>query len=84
LFAEMREDFSRWLRRRGVPFAAVWVREKRSSGQAEVEHAHLVFHLPDHWLEGAKLISVSGDVEGGVELLQAEAALSRIVGAGAL
>ena len=44
-----------------------------------MEHAHLVFHLPDHWLEGAKLISVSGGVEGGVELLQAEAALSRIV-----
>jgi len=35
--------------------------------------------LPDAWLKGAKLVSVSGGVEGGVELLQLEAALSRIV-----
>ena len=68
-----------WLRRRSVPFAAVWAREKLSGGQAEVEHAHLLFHLPDVWLKGAKLVSVSGAVEGGVELLQLEAALSRIV-----
>jgi hypothetical protein len=44
-----------------------------------VEHAHLLFHLPDAWLKGAKLISVHGGVEGGVELLEAGAALSRIV-----
>lgn len=79
LFAKVREGFSVWLRRRGVSFAAVWVREKLSGGQAEVEHAHLLFHVPDAWLKGAKLISVSGGVEGGVELLQLEAALSRIV-----
>jgi len=61
---------SLWLRRRGVPFAAVWTREKLSGGQAEVEHSHLLFHLPDSWLNGAKLVSVTGGVEGGVELLQ--------------
>ena len=79
LFAEVREQWSRWLRYRGVPFAAVWSREKLSGGQAEVEHGHLLFHLPDAWLKGAKLISVSGGVEGGVELQEAQAALYRIV-----
>jgi len=79
LFAQVREMLSLWLRRRGVPFAAVWAREKLSGGQAEVEHAHLLFHLPDAWVKGAKLRSVNGGVEGGVELLQLEAALSRIV-----
>jgi hypothetical protein len=78
-FVHVREMLSLWLRRRGVPFAAVWSREKLSGGQAEVEHAHLIFHLPDAWLKGAKLVSVSGGLEGGVELLQLEAALSRIV-----
>jgi hypothetical protein len=79
LFAKVRETSSLWLRRRGIPFAGVWAREKLSGGQAEVEHGHLLFHLPDAWLKGAKLISVTGGVEGGVELLQLEAALSRIV-----
>jgi hypothetical protein len=79
LFARFREALSLWLRRKGVPFAAVWSREKLSGGQAEVEHAHLLFHLPVAWLKGAKLVSVTGGVEGGVELLQLEAALSRIV-----
>jgi hypothetical protein len=80
LFAEVREALSLWLRRRSVTFAAVWAREKLSGGQAEVEHAHLLFHLPDAWLKGAKLVSVSGGVEGSVELLQLEAALCRTVG----
>jgi hypothetical protein len=79
LFAQVREAFSLWLRRRGVSFAAVWTREKLSGGQAEVEHGHLLFHLPDAWLKGAKLLTVSREVTGGVELLQLEAALSRIV-----
>jgi hypothetical protein len=38
LFAQVREALSLWLRRRCVPFAAVWAREKLSGGQAEVEH----------------------------------------------
>jgi hypothetical protein len=79
LFAELREQWSRWLRYRDVTFAAVWSREKLSGGQAEVEHAHLLFHLPGAWLRRARLISVSGSVEGAVELLEAQAALYRIV-----
>ena len=57
----------------------MWAREKLSGGQAEVEHAHLLFHLPDAWLKGAKLLSVNGGVQGGVKLLQLEAALCRIM-----
>ena len=79
MFAQVREALSLWLRRRGVPFAAMWAREKLSGGQAEVEHAHLLFHLPDAWLKGAKLLSVNGGVQGGVKLLQLEAALCRIM-----
>src|SRR4029079_14105563 len=56
LFARVREVLSLWLRRRGVPFAAVGAREKLSGGQAEVDHAHLLFHLPHAWLKGAKLV----------------------------
>ena len=79
LFAEVREQWSRWLRYRGVPFAAVSSREKRSRGQSDVEHGHLLFHLPATSLKGAKLISVSGVVEGGSEFQDAVAALYRIV-----
>jgi hypothetical protein len=79
LFAEIREEYARWLRRRDVPFAGIWCREKRSKGQAEVEHAHLIVHLPNEWLEGAKVLDKSGGVEGSTELLQAEEALHRIV-----
>jgi hypothetical protein len=35
--------------------------------------------LPDVWLKGAKLVSVNGGVQGGVKLLQLEAALCRVV-----
>jgi hypothetical protein len=79
LFAKVREGFARWLRRRGLPFAGVWCREKLSGGHAEVEHAHLILHLPAEWLVGAKLVDRSGGVEGGVELLQVNAGLHRIV-----
>jgi hypothetical protein len=79
LFAEVRETFSRWLRYRGVPFAAIWVREKKSGGMAEVEHSHLLFHLPEAWLKDAGLVSVSGEVDGSDELLEVQAALYRIV-----
>lgn len=79
LFARIREALALWLRRRGVPCASAWSREKLSGGQAEVEHSHLLFHVPDAWLKEAQLLSIAGDVRGGVELLQLEAALSRIV-----
>lgn len=78
-FAKVRDGIARWLRRRGIPLTGIWVREKRSGGQADVEHAHLIFHLPIEWLDGAKLIHTNGGVEGCAELLQLEAALHRIV-----
>ena len=79
LFAKVRDGIARWLRRRSVPFTGIWFREKLSGGRAEVEHAHLVFHLPVEWLDGAKLVETNGGVEGCAELLQLEAALHRIV-----
>jgi hypothetical protein len=79
LFAEVRETLSRWLRYRGVPFTAIWVREKKAGGRSEVEHAHLVFHLPDTWLQGSRLVALSGGVDGSDELLEVQAVLYRIV-----
>ena len=79
LFAKVRDGIARWLRRRGIPLTGIWFREKQSGGQAEVEHAHLIFHLPIEWLDGAKLIEKNGGVAGCAELLQFEAALHCIV-----
>jgi hypothetical protein len=79
LFAKVREGIARWLRRRGIQLTGIWFREKQSGGQAEVEHAHLIFHLPIEWLDGAKLIEKNGGVAGCAELLQFEAALHCIV-----
>ncbi len=75
----MRDGIARWLRRRGIPLTAIWCRERQSGGQAEVEHAHLIFHLPIEWLDGAKLVDKNGGVEGCADLLQLEAALHRTV-----
>jgi hypothetical protein len=80
LFAKVREGLARWFRRlHGVPFTGIWFREKMSGGQAEVEHAHLILHLPIEWLDRAKLIEKNGGVAGCAELLQFEAALHRLV-----
>jgi hypothetical protein len=79
LFAKVKEGLARWLRRRGLQFAGIWCREKKAGGQAEVEHSHLIFHLPAQWLVGAKLVGRELRLEGGVELLQVEAALHRLV-----
>jgi hypothetical protein len=37
LFAKVREGLDKWLRRQRIVFAAVWSRERRAGGQAEVE-----------------------------------------------
>lgn len=79
LFAEFRGTLSRWLRYRGVPFAAMWMREKKSGGMAEVEHAHLLFHLPATWLRGARLVVLRGEVDGNAELLDLQASIYRMV-----
>ena len=64
-----------------MTFAGVWCREKLSGGQAEVEHCHLIHHLPEDWLIGEELSGVGSNAMpgGGVELLQVEAALHRLV-----
>ncbi len=54
-------------------------RKLKAEGQAEVEHSHLIFHLPAQWLVGAKLVGRELRLEGGVDLLRVEAALHRVV-----
>jgi hypothetical protein len=55
LFAKFREGLDKWLRRQGILFAAAWSRERMSGGQAEVEHCHLLFHLPAEYCTKRKL-----------------------------
>lgn len=59
----VREGLSKCLKRRGIPFAAIWVRERASGGQAEVEHLHLLFHLPRAWQKGEKLADITNCLE---------------------
>jgi hypothetical protein len=66
LFAKIREGLSKWLFRQGNDFAAAWVRERQAGGQSDVEHCHLLFHLPAQLRSGGKL-------------LQVEAAIARLV-----
>ena len=51
-FAKFREGLDKWLGRKDIEFAAVWARERMSRGQAEVEHCHLLFHLPEGYRTG--------------------------------
>ena len=55
-FAKVREGFDKWLQRAGIPggLSCVWVRERRSGGLAEVEHSHMLFHLPHPFRTGRK------------------------------
>jgi hypothetical protein len=55
LFAKVREGLGKWLLRQGIVFAAAWSRERMSGGQAEVEHCHLLFHLPAEYCTKRKL-----------------------------
>ena len=47
-FARVREGFDKWLQRQDIPggLSAIWVGERMSRGSADVEHCHLLFHLP--------------------------------------
>jgi hypothetical protein len=66
LFAKLREGLNKWLHRGGIAFAGAWARERQAGGQSDVEHCHLLFHLPVEYRTG-------------VRLLQVEAAISRLV-----
>jgi hypothetical protein len=55
-FGKVREGFDKWLQRQGIPegLIAIWVRERLSRGSAEVEHCHMLFHLPQSCRKGKK------------------------------
>ena len=52
LFRKVREGLDKWLTRQGIPggLTAIWVRERRAGGRAEVVHCHLLFHLAHPFL----------------------------------
>ena len=58
LFAKVREGLSKWAYRHGFALTCAWVRERMSRGQAEVEHCHLLFHLPVEYRTRARLLQV--------------------------
>lgn len=58
LFAKFREGLAQWAERRGFPLTGIWTRERMSGGQAEVEHCHLLFHLPVEYRSGKKLLQI--------------------------
>ena len=58
LFAKVREGLDKWLHRRGIVFAGAWAREREARGQSDVEHCHLLFHLPVEYRTNKKLLKV--------------------------
>ena len=54
LFAKVREGLHKWLDRQGIVFAATWARERQCRGQSDVEHCHLLFHLPVPYQTGKR------------------------------
>jgi hypothetical protein len=54
LFAKVREGLDKWARRHGFPLAGIWARERQSSGQSDVVHCHLLFHLPVKYRTGKR------------------------------
>jgi len=68
LFAKVREGLHKWLDRHGIVFAAAWARERQCRGQSDVEHCHLLFHLPVAYHGGAKMLQVKTAISRLVEL----------------
>ena len=68
LFAKFREGLDKWLERRGIEFAGVWARERQCRGQSDVEHCHLLFHLPVKYCSGKQLAQVKEAIMRLVEL----------------
>ncbi|HUY03713.1 MAG TPA: hypothetical protein VMV33_10535 [Rhodocyclaceae bacterium] len=62
LFAKVREGLDKWAQRHGFPLACIWARERISGGQAEVEHSHLLFHLPVKYRTGKGLHQVEAAI----------------------
>jgi hypothetical protein len=62
LFAKFREGLDKWLHRRGIVFAGAWAREREARGQSDVEHCHLLFHLPVQYRMGKKLRQVEAAI----------------------
>jgi hypothetical protein len=59
LFAKLREGLSKWLYRRRIEFASAWTRENAGG---DVEHCHLLFHLPEDWCMGAKKLQLEAEL----------------------
>jgi hypothetical protein len=64
-FAQLREGLDKWLKRQGMPggLTAIWVRERRSGGRAEVVHCHMLFHLAHPFLGRRKRLQVERALE---------------------
>jgi hypothetical protein len=62
LFAKAREGLDKWARRHGFPLTCIWARERMSGGQSDVEHCHLLFHLPVEYCTGACLHQVEAAI----------------------
>ena len=58
LLAKVREGLDKWLTRRDIVFAGAWTRERQCRGQSDVEHCHLLFHLPVKYHAGKCLAQV--------------------------
>jgi hypothetical protein len=59
LLAKFREGLSKWLYRRRIEFASAWARENPGG---DVEHCHLLFHLPEDWCTGAKKLQLEAEL----------------------
>ena len=59
LFAKFREGLSKWFYRRRIELASAWARENPGG---DVEHCHLLFHLPEEWCRGAKKLQLEAQL----------------------
>jgi hypothetical protein len=68
LFAKVRAGLDKWLERRGTVFAVAWARERQCGGQSDVEHCHLLFHLPVQYRSGKRLAQINAAISRLVRL----------------
>ncbi len=79
LFAKLREGLDKWLNRRDIVFAGAWVRERQCGGQSDVEHCHLLFHLPVSTHAGKCLAQVNDAILRLVRLHSGECTDERVI-----